>query len=32
MFSCEYCQMFKDAHFEEQLQVAARASHTKVPP
>ena len=32
MFSCEYCKMFKDTYFEEQLQMAALASHTKVPP
>ena len=32
MFCCEYCEMLKDTHFEEQLQMAAFASHTKVPP
>ena len=32
MFSCEYCEMFKDTYFEEQLRVVAVASHTKVPP
>ena len=30
--SCEYCEMFKDTYFEEQLRMAALASHTKVPP
>ena len=32
MFSCEYCEMFKDTYFEEQLRMAALASHAKVPP
>ena len=32
MFPCEYCEMFKDTYVEEQLQMAALASHTKVSP
>ena len=32
MFSCEYCKMFKDTCFKEQLRMAALASHTEVPP
>ena len=31
MFSCEYCEMFKGTCFEEQIRMAALASHTKVP-
>ena len=29
-FSCEYCEMFKDTYFEEQLRMAAPASHPRV--
>ena len=32
MFPCEYCEMFKVTYVEEQLQMAALASHTKVSP
>ena len=29
MFSCEYYKMFTDTYFEEQLPMAALASHTR---
>ena len=32
VFSCEYCEMFKNTCFKEQLRMAAPASHPKVPP
>ena len=32
MFSNEYCEMFKDNYFEEQLRMAVLAFQTKVPP
>ena len=31
-FAVNIAKMLKDTHFEEQLQMAAFASHTKVPP
>ena len=32
MFPCEYCEMFKDTYFEEQLRMAVLTSHTKFSP
>ena len=32
VFSCEYCEMFKNTCFKEQLRMAAPAFHPKVPP
>ena len=32
MFSCEYCEMFRNTYSEEQLRTAAPACYPRVPP